>query len=97
MTDDNNNAAFFAALTPERKKLYWRSIKRGVKEADLIFSAFARRRLHELTPAELAEYQILVETPDAELMPMITGAAPTPPDYDTAIFKELKAYQPPLR
>jgi len=32
-----NNEEFLARLTPHRKKLYWRAIRRGMKEADLLF------------------------------------------------------------
>ncbi len=93
----NDNEAFFSGLSPERKKLYWRSIKRGVKEADLMFTAFARRRLHLLDTQELKEYEKLVETSDADLMPMLIGTVPVSEELAGKIFDELRSYQAPER
>jgi antitoxin CptB len=57
-----------------------RSIRRGMRECDLILGDFARRALAALSPAELDLYEALLDEPDGDILLWITGTAP-PPRY----------------
>jgi antitoxin CptB len=69
--------------TPETRlrRLGIRSIRRGIREMDLILGAFAADAgagLAALAPAELDAYEVLLEENDHDLLAWITGAAPAP-------------------
>ena len=48
-------------LDVRRRKLYFRSCHRGIKEMDIIFSRFARAVLAELDEAALDDYERMLE------------------------------------
>ena len=71
-------AAGAAPLDPWRKRLRFRSGRRGTREADLLLSAFADRHVERLGEPELAAYEALLDESDADLLDWITGRAPAP-------------------
>jgi antitoxin CptB len=79
-------------LDPRRRKLLFRSWHRGIREMDLIMGRFADLHIDRLDGAELAEYERLMEVPDPELYAWITGEIEAPSDYDTALFRKLRAF-----
>ncbi len=61
------------------KRLRMRSMRRGIKEMDLILSGFADAHLHSLTDAELATYEDMLEESDHDLYQWVCGiSAPSP-------------------
>jgi antitoxin CptB len=74
-----------------RARLRFRSARRGFKEVDLIFGAFADAHLDALTESELDAYEALLDVPDQEIYAWLRGEAPLPPSHDTAVFHKLKA------
>lgn len=60
------------------KRMKMRSMRRGIKEMDLILSAYAETRLDGLSEAELDLYDSLLEVPDQELFQWILGRAQAP-------------------
>ncbi|MSP84138.1 MAG: succinate dehydrogenase assembly factor 2 [Alphaproteobacteria bacterium] len=52
-----------------RRRLHFRSQRRGSKELDLIFGAFAAAHLDSLNPEQLARYDALLDVED----PVIHG------------------------
>ena len=65
-------------LEVARKRLIMRSMRRGIKEMDLILSDFARRRLGNYDADQLALYQDLLEESDLEIYRWVSGQAPAP-------------------
>ncbi len=61
------------------KRLHMRSMRRGIKEMDLILSAFAGARLSEMDDAELDLYDRLLGENDHDLYAWVTGHQ-TPPE-----------------
>jgi antitoxin CptB len=59
---------------------------------DLIMGRFADACLHELTVAELDEYERLVEAPDPALYSWVSGEAAAPADYDGAVLRRLRDF-----
>lgn len=62
------------------KRLAMRSMRRGIKEMDLILSSFANRNLADMNDAELDLYDALLDENDHDLYQWVTKqmAAPAP-------------------
>jgi antitoxin CptB len=60
------------------KRLRLRSVRRGIREMDLLLGRFARD-LDRLTSADLDAYERLLDENDQDLLAWITGLAPPPP------------------
>ena len=58
-----------------------RSIRRGIKEMDLILGAFSADVLADLPPAGLDLYDTLLTENDHDLYQWVSGQQPTPPAY----------------
>lgn len=63
------------------KRLAMRSMRRGIKEMDLILSDFAGRRLSSMTDAELDHYETFMDEADLDLYQWISGQVPAPEAY----------------
>ncbi len=74
-----------------RARLRFRSARRGFKEVDLIFGAFAATHLDALPEDQLDIYEALLEAPDQDVYAWLRDHAPVPPAHDTPVFAQLKA------
>lgn len=63
------------------KRLAMRSMRRGIKEMDLILSAFAGAALGGMDAANLALYDQLLEENDHDLYAWINGQVAAPGQY----------------
>ena len=63
------------------KRLHMRSIRRGIKEMDLILTDFSVRHLNDLTDAELDLYDALLAESDHDLYQWVTGQSEAPEAY----------------
>jgi antitoxin CptB len=79
-------------LDLRRRKLLFRSWHRGMREMDLIMGGFADAKVAELNERELGELERLIEVPDRDLLAWITGEEAVPPDFDSALFRDLRAF-----
>ncbi len=75
-----------SALESRRKKLYFRSCHRGIKEMDIIFSAFAQTYLPTLPDDLLDDYERILAFSDTDLFSWITGAGTAAPEEDFALL-----------
>ena len=55
---------------------------------------FADAHIHALAPAELDEYERLMELTDQELYAWISGEVPVAAAYDTPLFRKLRGFHP---
>lgn len=85
-----------SATEIRRKRLLFRSWHRGTREADLILGSFAEAYLRGFDDARLAEYEALLECPDADLLDWLAGRSAPPAEYNTEVTRLLLAfrYQP---
>ncbi len=60
------------------KRLKMRSMRRGIKEMDLIFSAFADARLDRMDEAELDLYEELLAENDQDILAWVTDQTAPP-------------------
>jgi len=74
-----------------RKQLLFRCRRRGFKELDLIFGAFAAAYLDGLSEVELEELDALLNAPDDDVYAWLRGRVPVPQTYASPVFDKLKA------
>lgn len=70
------------------RRLRMRSIRRGIKEMDLILSAYADRRLDALGPEDLALYETLLFENDQDLYRWVSGQE-APPEHFAKIVSDI--------
>jgi len=81
-----------ADLDPRRRKILFRAWHRGMREMDLIMGRFADSAIADFSDAELDEFERLIEVLDRDLLGWITGEIALPENYDTELFRRLKAF-----
>ena len=64
-----------------RKRLHMRSIRRGIKEMDLILTDFATRNLNAMGAEDLALYDALLSENDHDLYQWVSGQTVEPDRY----------------
>ena len=77
-----------------RKKLLYRASHRGIKEMDLILTAFCAAELEGLDQIELDQFEALLDVADLDLYFWITGAEETPVEHRSDLLNRLKALPP---
>ena len=82
-------------MDDRRKRLLYIATHRGTKEADLFVGAFAKARLADMSEAEVTAFDTLLHLPDNDLMNWVTGSAPVPAEHDTAVLRDLIAFNYP--
>ncbi|MFN3664447.1 succinate dehydrogenase assembly factor 2 [Yoonia sp.] len=70
-----------------RKRLHMRSMRRGIKEMDLILSGFAAEELTAMTADELALYDALLSENDHDLYGWVGGQFAVPDIYADLIAR----------
>ena len=73
--------------------LKFRASHRGFLEADLILGPFAARYVGELAPAELDEFEGLLDQADQDLYGWIVGLKPTPDAFDTPLMARIRTFR----
>lgn len=75
------------------KRLHMRSMRRGIKEMDLILSAYAQAELEGMSDAQLALYDSLLGENDQDLYQWVTGQAPAPGQFTDLIAEISVVFQ----
>jgi len=76
-----------------RKKALFRAQRRGFRELDLIFAAFAEAHLERLEAKELERFETLLSVPDWQIFDWIMGHERVPSAYDDDVFARLCSYR----
>ena len=81
--------------TPEHriKRMKMRSMRRGIKEMDLILTAYADRNLSQMSPADLDLYDALLHENDQDLYQWVTGQIDPPNPYGNMILDISQTFQ----
>ncbi|MFK7874700.1 MAG: succinate dehydrogenase assembly factor 2 [Paracoccaceae bacterium] len=69
------------------KRLKMRSMRRGIKEMDLILSAFADRELSNMSDAQLHQYDAMLNENDQDLYTWVSGQSDPPQELFPLILK----------
>jgi antitoxin CptB len=80
-------------LETRRKRLLYRSVYRGNKENDILLGQFARAHIAEFDSVELDQYERLLAAGDNEIFDWVTGQAEIPPEADSPVLRQLKAFR----
>ena len=73
------------------KRLAMRSMRRGIKEMDLILSAYANDRLAGMDDAGLLLYDAMLSENDQDLYQWVTGQA-QPPARFSALIRDIATH-----
>ena len=76
-----------------RKKALFRAQRRGFRELDLIFAAFADAHLARLDANHLSRFEALLSVPDWQIFGWIMGHEMVPSAYDDDVFAQLCSYR----
>ncbi|RXF75033.1 succinate dehydrogenase assembly factor 2 [Hansschlegelia zhihuaiae] len=79
-------------LDPARRRALYRSWRRGTREMDLLMGRFADAEIDRFDEAEFAAFEALIEVPDRDLFAWIAEKEAVPANYDTGVFRRLKAF-----
>jgi antitoxin CptB len=79
-------------LDERRRKLLFRAWRRGVRETDLIVGRFADAYIEKFDDRALDAFERLIEVPNASLYAWVVGSEAIPPDYDTAVLRDMIAF-----
>lgn len=79
-------------LDARRRKLMFRSWRRGMRELDLILGGFADAEIGRLTDAEIDQYECLLDVPDPQLLPWLTGERPIPERFRETVLTRIAAF-----
>jgi antitoxin CptB len=74
-----------------RKQLLFRCQRRGFKELDLIFGAFAAEHVASLTDEELRSLDELLNAPDDDVYAWLRGYEAAPAHYASPVLDKLQA------
>ncbi len=84
MTDD---------LDKQRKRLHFRSFRRGTKESDLVIGGFAEANLAAMGARQLDQFEALLERNDPEVLSWIIGLAEAPAEFDNEVLEALRRFK----
>ena len=76
-----------------RRKLRFRSLRRGTKESDLVIGGFAEAHLRDLDAGQLADFEALLDENDQDVLSWVIDMKPPPPACDTPVLKMLQDFK----
>jgi antitoxin CptB len=74
-----------------RARLRFRAERRGFKEVDLLFGAFAAEFLPGLDESELDQFEALLDAPDQDVFAWLQDHTPVPAAHHTPVYRKLKS------
>ena len=80
-------------LDIRRKRLLFRSVRRGTKESDLVIGGFAKTHLESMDEAQLTRFEALLECSDPEILSWVIGQERIPVEFDTDVMAMMMAYK----
>ncbi len=79
-------------LDEERRRLLYRAMHRGFKEADIVVGQFAQANLAGMSDDELSEFTRLLDVPDQELYAWVIGRHPAPDNFNGPVLQKMQAF-----
>lgn len=79
--------------THRLKRLHMRSMRRGIKEMDLILSSYCGAHLERMDADRLDTYDALLNENDQDLIRWVTGQEPAPERFAALIFDISQTFQ----
>jgi antitoxin CptB len=82
-----------ADLDKRRKRLLFRSLRRGTKESDYVLGEFARAHLSTLGDAELDCFEALLDRNDPDVLAWVIGLESPPAEFDTELLAMIRKFR----
>ncbi|MGH1577520.1 succinate dehydrogenase assembly factor 2 [Planktotalea sp.] len=81
--------------TPQNriKRLKMRSMRRGIKEMDIILSAYADATLPSMSEEQITLYDSLLDENDQDLYSWVTGQTPSPAQFQELLSEISQTFQ----
>jgi antitoxin CptB len=80
-------------LDPRRRRALFRAWHRGTREMDFILGRFADANLANMSDADLALFEHLLEDAlDASMLDWIAGGTEPAPEFDAALIARIRAF-----
>ena len=79
-----------------RRKLRFRSLRRGTKESDLVIGGFAEAHLRDLDETQLADFEALLDENDHDVLSWVIDMKPPPAEFDTSVLTMLQNFKKKL-
>ena len=76
-----------------RKRILYRSHRRGTREMDLLLGSFADRHVTEMSVGQLGRFEALLESSDPDLYDWITRREPVPREFDDDVMRLLQDFR----
>ena len=86
-----------ADLETIRKRLLWRATHRGIKEMDILVGGYAQWHLENMSEADLAKFEILLEIPDQDLLSWATHQEDVPGKFACSMLTAILTHKPETR
>ncbi|WP_420003278.1 succinate dehydrogenase assembly factor 2 [Arenibacterium sp. LLYu02] len=75
------------------KRLAMRSMRRGIKEMDILLSGYADANLAAMEPEKMDLYDLLLRENDQDLYQWVTGQAPAPDHFHALVDEISRTYE----
>jgi antitoxin CptB len=89
-TDSTSDGMCCTDPDARRRRVLFRSWRRGTQEVDLLLGAFADDFLAGFDGAQLDRFEALLDCPDVELLNWITGRCAPPQEHDHDVMRLLR-------
>ena len=83
-------------LETTRRKLRFRSSRRGTKESDIVMGGFVKTNIDNLNAKQLVWLEALLDQNDQDVLSWIIGMVAPPSAFDTEVLHMLKSFKKSL-
>ena len=80
-----------------RRKLRFRSLRRGTKESDLVIGGFADLHLQDLSKEQLRQFEELLDENDQDVLSWVIDMTPPPDRFDGEVLKLIQEFKKNLQ
>ena len=81
-----------AGLDERRKRLLYHAWHRGMREMDYVLGVFANEAIEGMSDSELDAFEDIMRVPDPDMYKWLSGTAETPPNWDIALVRRIRAF-----
>ena len=76
-----------------RRRLRFRSLRRGTRESDLVIGGFASRYLDEMSDDQLTQFEALLDQPDQDLLGWVLNVSTPPSAFDNEVLDMIRNFK----
>ena len=76
-----------------RRRLRFRSLRRGTRESDLVIGGFASRYLDEMSDDQLTQFEALLDQPDQDLLGWVLNVSTPPSAFDNEVLHMIRNFK----